>query len=176
MPGYDRSPFTKETISLRSVYIAPIGDHPLLKNGLSLWISSPHYDLGILLLIEHFPLPDNDRSTGLMSGGTLLESLRDAYESYVITPDSNASLLPGYKIIGSNDNRKFAAVRSELEMPDIPGINVDTLTALQKFGAHLGPPKTLTALYRVRSRFVEHTRRGSAHTTIGYPIAIWLDL
>jgi hypothetical protein len=116
----------------------------LLKNGLSLWISDKpdarFNEPGLLLLIEHFPLPD-EPSIRAFSGYTLLSMIR------IVTEEG---------------------------FPEVPEIGANTRQALEAFGALIGPPKTATVLYRVRTTFAEEKRDYSI-TTIGYPIAIWQE-
>lgn len=174
------APFSEETLRLHNVYIAPTGDHPLLKNGLSLWVSDQlqrHvYGVGLLLLIEQFPLPD-EHSARHITGGTLLQVLRDEFACYEVTAEREdfGPPLAGYEIGPCWDGRKLARLRTDLNIPEIPGIELDTLAALQKFGARIGPSKTVTVLYRARASFIELPGNIS-RTTIGYPIAIWLSL
>jgi hypothetical protein len=89
--------FCEETIDLRHVLIPPKVNHPLLKNGLSVWISdyleidAERHDL--LFLIEHFPLPDI-LSAGYVSGWTLLAMLRQEFSWYPI-PAEHENVMPG---------------------------------------------------------------------------------
>jgi hypothetical protein len=174
------APFSEETLSLRNVYIAPSGDHPLLKNGLSLWISDQlqrhAYGVGLLLLIEQFPLPD-EHSARYITGGTLLKLLRDEFVRYELTAGREDSVPPlaEYETGSWPDGRKLATLRTDLDIPEIPGIEWDALAALKSFGARVGPAKTLTVLYRARLSI--RLMHGSiSPATIGYPIAIWLSL
>jgi hypothetical protein len=139
--------FREETVELQSIYIPPHEDEPLLKAGLSLWISDQpevhRLEPGLLLLIGNFPLPDTP-ATEVISGYSLLSMLSDA-----LSPEGE-----------------------RVRPPNIPGIGADTRQALKMFGARIGPPKLATALYRVRATFNE-TERNYSITTVGYPIAIW---
>ena len=166
--------FREETLQLQSVYVPPTGDHPLLKNGLSLWISDPpevqERGPGLLLLMEQFPLPDQP-SVRNISGYTLLSLLDDEFR-FVRLP--NEFDLPGdFELyVPEYAEQKYAVLPDGLKVPNIPGIGGNTRQALKMLGARMGPLKSAAVLYRVRAMFMEAERDYSV-TTVGYPIAIW---
>jgi hypothetical protein len=166
--------FREETRELQSIYVPPSGNHPLLKDGLSLWFSGPSiYSglglLGLLVLIEQFPLPD-EPSVRTLTGYTLLALLSDDFR-FVSLPDE-FELPDDYRLYVAEDGeRKYAVLTDGLTLPKVPEMGVDTRQALKMLGARIGPPKNATVLYRVRATFMERHR--DSVTTVGYPIAIW---
>jgi hypothetical protein len=168
-PGAHEVPFREETLELQSVYIPPSGNHPLLKNGLTLWISdSPETGRnkpGLLVLIEQFPLPD-EPSAKFLTGFTILGMLREEFGAVALRDEFNLVVPDEFKIVVVGGDFKVAVLRDEIVFPE------DVLRELETFGARMGPPKTVAALYRMRATFMD-AHRGSSLTTVGYPIAIW---
>ena len=99
--------FREETLELQSVYLPPNED-PLLKNGLSLWISDQYPELGLLLLIENFPLPDQPWAIAI-SGYTLLTMVNREFRGSVQFPN-----VPG---IGRNPRQALEMLGARIGPP-----------------------------------------------------------
>ena len=120
------------------------------------------------MLLEQFPLPD-EPSAKYLTGYTLLEMVYEEFGAVELRNEFDLAIPDEFEIVVVGGNSKYAKLRKEIK------ISMDTIRALETLGAHTGPPKRVTTLYRMRTTFMD-ANRGRSLTTVGYPIAIWQEL
>lgn len=139
-------PFRREECFLQTMTIHPQG-RPYAQDDMTMWLSEceePAVEPAPLYLVENYPA--DGRVEGRISGLTMLAAMAEL--SYPLRDDTGA-----YRYHGDT------------------GEHISMLDLLSRLNLHIGPPKLVNVVYRIRMFFPDRYL-DRAPSTIGYPIAI----